>query len=238
VRVLDFARMNEKKFFPCINNAAILLLAGSGERFSGDKLKQYYPIKGVPLFLYATKALLSSPDVDFLLLVVKQGEIERTKEYLSSFKSKKQYAIIEGGKSREESSFLGVKYFEPFLPKKILIHDGDRPFLTAEMIHSAFVALNKHESVIFASRLTDSVYRIDLNMYENRDNFYAVSTPQAFQYQTLLLAMKEAKSLTSFTDDASIVLEILQKAPFIIENDNKNMKLTSQSDITLLEAVL
>lgn len=218
--------------------AAILLLAGRGSRFGSKQPKQYHPVKGIPLFLYAAKALLSSPDVDFVLFVVPVGEISHVAECLSSLRTTNRYGIIEGGASREESAFLAIERLKPFSPEAVLIHDANRPYLTDEMIGNAFAALQEHSAVAYALPLYDSLYRMGTAAYEKRDGLYLMQTPQAFRYETLLEAMEKTPDLSSFTDEASIVLKTLGESPFILLGDSKCMKVTTQSDITLLEAIL
>uniref|UniRef100_UPI0018DFDD53 2-C-methyl-D-erythritol 4-phosphate cytidylyltransferase n=1 Tax=Roseomonas rosulenta TaxID=2748667 RepID=UPI0018DFDD53 len=57
--------------------AALLMAAGSGQRFGAPKPKQYLPLLGRPVIRHAAEALLREGLVDRLLPVVAAGEEAR-----------------------------------------------------------------------------------------------------------------------------------------------------------------
>ncbi len=107
---------------------AILLAAGSGNRFGG--LKQTAEFKGVPIFLWTISALESVADC---VLVIGPQVLEG----LAEARQRSQQIYLRGGTTRIESITIGllelVDRFNVRATDTILIVDGNRPLTTPEI---------------------------------------------------------------------------------------------------------
>ena len=118
---------------------ALVLVGGSGERFG--KEKQFVLALNRPLMSFAIEELGLSPYIDEIVLVGKKGTLNKTLEIGKAYANNKLKAVIEGGKTRQESSYKGVKFLidSGFSSDSIvLIQDGDRPNITQANILKYF----------------------------------------------------------------------------------------------------
>lgn len=94
--------------------------------------KQYMLIKSRPLVYYALKAFEESA-VDEVILVTGEDEIDYCKEYIvDRYHFNKVKKIVPGGWERYASVYFGLEAIED--ADYVLIHDGARPMISAELI--------------------------------------------------------------------------------------------------------
>jgi 2-C-methyl-D-erythritol 4-phosphate cytidylyltransferase len=225
---------------------AILLMAGSGERFLNPTPKQFLRMGGHPLFSYAARALENSPDIDFIVYVVPKGYLEAAEKSLVEEKLMKEHGIIEGGASRSESAHEALKYLLKRGAKPssiVLLQDGDRPNLTARLIHENIAAAAAFGASVTALPSSDSVAISKepslIDGYIPRQEVYLLQTPQAFRLSRLKEAFDKAKEKAkNYTDEGSLVLSVIGLAPRIVLGDKKNGKITEPSDAVLFEGEL
>ena len=115
--------------------AGIVLAGGKGSRMQSDVPKQYMELLGKPLLYYALKAFEDS-DVEQVVLVTAEGdEAYCKKELVERFGFTKVTAIVAGGTERYASVWNGLKCLKDREPEYVLIHDGARPLVTADLIN-------------------------------------------------------------------------------------------------------
>ena len=108
------------------------LAAGEGKRMGSGIPKQYMLIKSRPLVYYALKAFEESA-VDEVILVTGEDEIDYCKEYIvDRYHFNKVKKIVPGGWERYASVYFGLEAIED--ADYVLIHDGARPMISAELI--------------------------------------------------------------------------------------------------------
>lgn len=218
-----------------IHGAAILLLGGSGERYQSDLPKQFVEMGGKPLFLYAYETLEASNDIDAVLLVVKKGYEDLASTLLKGHS--KLLGIVTGGHSREESTYLGLKALENYGANpytKVYIHDADRPLLTESLIGRLSQEVDRSLFAVPALPVSDSLaYAPDgkrIEHYGDRRGNVTLQTPQAAVYALFLKAFEEKKDeLSSYHDDASVVLSALGLHPAIIRGEEANIKVNDRA---------
>ena len=119
-----------------MHTCAIIVAAGSASRMQYCD-KQALMIGGKTVLARCLEQFESSPDIQSIVLVTRQGQKEAVMERFSYIE--KLYAVVEGGKSRQLSVCAGVLA----VPKEtdlFAIHDGARPFVDQEIIYEAVVA--------------------------------------------------------------------------------------------------
>ena len=167
-----------------IKNIAIILAGGSGTRFGGEIPKQFQLLDGKRVIDYSVRTFSNHKDIDHIIIVCHKNWIKMLKEKYSHF------TIIEGGKTRRESSYFGLKSC-PSDVNNVLIHDASRPFITDAVISSCIYYLNKYEAVNLSFPVMDSVAYIEDDMVGSmldRHSIYLNQTPQSFRYDIILKA--------------------------------------------------
>lgn len=223
---------------------AILLLAGKGERFHSPLPKQFILAKEKPLFTHAAKALNDSSFVSSIVYVVPQGYIKTTENILLAQSLNKKHFVIEGGDSRQESTYLALSFLKEQGIRDdglVLVQDGDRPNLKERYIRSLIEEASKNNASILAIHAVDSLATLkkddhSIASYLDRNQIIALQTPQCFRFSLLFEAEKEAKSKRkTYTDEGSLLLGEKGIASTFVEGDKSNLKITEPFDLTVFQ---
>lgn len=220
-------------------NIGILLLAGHSTRMNGVT-KQFYvsPYEDKPLYIHPLETLNEA--LDDVVLVVGKGEKERI-EAQSYIYLKRFFPVVEGGETRTQSVFNGLKYIEKIYGEKginVLIHDAARPFLPLELVRQIVSSLGYSDAITPTLKMTDSLLKDDKGKisYVPREDIYRVQTPQAFQLKLIMKAYEGLQG-ESKSDDFQLVLP-LAKSPYLIPGSALNFKITTPDDLYLYDSII
>jgi 2-C-methyl-D-erythritol 4-phosphate cytidylyltransferase/2-C-methyl-D-erythritol 2,4-cyclodiphosphate synthase len=212
--------------------AAILVAAGSGSRFGAAIPKQFLPLAGKPVILWAAESLLSS--VDLLQPVGDSAAIDAALNGLPHLPT------VAGGATRQDSVRAGLEALAAHAPDIVLVHDAARPHIPAGTIANLLAALAAGSpGAIPAAPVADTLKRGHNGTIETtvvRTNLFRAQTPQAFDFATLL-ALHRAATTPEATDDAWL-LEQAGHEVALVPGDEENIKMTFAADADRLERVL
>ena len=117
--------------------SAIVLAAGRGRRMGGDVPKQYLELCGKPLICH-TLSVFEESAVDEVILVTAAEDVSFCQtELVEKYGFSKVRAIVAGGAERYDSVWQGLQQVRG---EFVLIHDGARAFVTAELIDRGIAA--------------------------------------------------------------------------------------------------
>jgi len=214
-------------------NTFIILAAGLGKRFSNKLPKQYIKIGKFNSIEYILNEVTANKNINSIVIVYNKRYIENLKKLLLNYK-KSKIKLVEGGKSRQVSSFKALKAIYKYNPKKIIIHDSCRPYIKNIEINKILLLLNKFDGCAPTIKNVDLV-RIKLNnrLYESNSDIFLTQTPQGFKYKKLFFAHKNYK-FTDSKDDIELINNDKHKIKFI-EGNKKNIKITYKKDINFFD---
>lgn len=210
---------------------AIIPAGGTSSRF-GNKNKLLEKIYDKEVIRYTIEAFEKS-DVDEIIICANINIIEELKEI---FKNSQKVRIIEGGATRQESVFNGLKASEC---DYVLIHDGARPMISTDLINSAIEEVKTKKALTVATKTIDTIKEvIDGKIVKtiDRAKLYNTQTPQAFEYNLIKDAHMKLYG-KNYTDDAGM-LEELGQTVYILNGSYKNIKITTQNDIDIAKIYL
>jgi 2-C-methyl-D-erythritol 4-phosphate cytidylyltransferase/2-C-methyl-D-erythritol 2,4-cyclodiphosphate synthase len=212
----------------------LVVAAGRGVRFGGPTPKQWRDCAGRPLLSHTLAALASAPGLAGICVVIHPDDRELYEAALAGAPSAAALALppAHGGESRQISVRKGLEALAPLKPDIVLIHDGARPFVSADVIARAVVAAERHGAAVPGLPVTDTIKQIDGDMIvasPDRNTLRAVQTPQAFRYD-LILAAHRAAARADMTDDASVAAAAGHPV-HVFEGDLANFKVTTMSDL-------
>ena len=210
---------------------AIIPAGGPSSRF-GNKNKLLEKIYNKEVIRYTIEAFEKS-EVDEIIICANINIIEELKEI---FKNSQKVKIIEGGATRQESVFNGLKASEC---DYVLIHDGARPMISTDLINSAIEEVKTKKALTVATKTIDTIKEvIDGKIVRtiDRAKLYNTQTPQAFEFNLIKNAHMKLYG-QNFTDDAGM-LEDLGETVYILNGSYKNIKITTQNDIDIAKIYL
>ena len=222
--------------------AAILLAAGSGRRFADASTapvsspaatpKQYMLLGGKPVIRYAAEALR-----DHVTLIQPVGDDPLLVQALDGIDT---LPPVAGGRERQDSVRAGLEALAklPEPPDLVLVHDGARPYVPADVVRNVLDALAQHPGAIPAVAVADTLKRgrdglVDTTV--SRESLWRAQTPQGFHFPLLLALHRTHQG--PVTDDAAL-LEAAGHPVALVQGAEDNIKLTLPEDLVRLERLL
>jgi 2-C-methyl-D-erythritol 4-phosphate cytidylyltransferase len=225
-------------------NTALIMAGGVGERTNQDIPKQFLNVYDKPIIIYTLEAFQNHPDIDNIVVSCLDGWHEILWAYSKQFGISKLSRVVAGGENGQASARNGIYALENECKHDdiIIIHDAIRPLVSADIISDCIVKCRAHGSGLAAMRCQETIVRsIDGqkgNTGINRWEIMRVQTPQAYRYDKLLWAHREAPNLG--INDAvytnTIMLDLGETVYFSLGSD-KNLKITSLEDVEMFRAL-
>ncbi len=218
--------MYKKHYISCI-----LLMGGTGNRFNNKIIKQFYLLNNKPLFQHSLDLFLEQDYIDEVILVCHP-------DYMDKIQIKdNRMKIIKGGKTRQESSFLGLK--ASHYKSIILIHDAARPFISKDLIKKNIEKAITDKAVSTCLQTTDTIFlskdQESIDDIPNRNFCFQAQTPQTFIFDIINEAHENAiGKIDNASDDCSLVKRLNIKIKLVNGNKN-NIKITTIEDIYIAE---
>ncbi|MEX1189925.1 MAG: 2-C-methyl-D-erythritol 4-phosphate cytidylyltransferase [Bacteroidia bacterium] len=211
----------------------IVVAGGSGSRMKSVLPKQFLTIAGKPLLMYTLEQFSRVfPQIE-PILVLPANHHATWKKLVEEFSFEIKHHLVEGGESR----FHSVKNGLANIPSgMVAIHDGVRPFVSADTIKRVFSTASEKGNAIPVISLKDSIRKIDAegkSLALNREDYVLVQTPQCFRVSEMKLAFQQNYS-EHFTDCAS-VMESAGYSMNLVEGNTENIKITTPEDLQYAE---
>ncbi len=217
--------------------AVILPAAGRSQRFGGrDKLLE--PLGGTTVLQWAVEAFLVREDVGEIIIATNEEPNVRR-----LLKSDPRILFCEGGASRAQSVANGLKTVDHALAW-VAVHDAARPLLSQALIDRVWAAAREHGAAIPAMPVRSTIKLAGSSLPTKvlgtlpRHMLWAVQTPQIAKRIELIRALEQCPvPLDEVTDDAQL-LELAQKDVWLVEGEERNLKITTPMDLEIADSIL
>jgi 2-C-methyl-D-erythritol 4-phosphate cytidylyltransferase len=214
---------------------AIIIAAGEGRRFG--LAKQFALLKEKTVLDWCLERFEKHDAVDDIILVL--GQVSENQEYCQRYK--KVASVVRGGERRQDSVYSGLCCVDDLKTPIVLVHDGVRPLVGEDLIGRVVEATGKKGAVIPVLPVEDTIKRVEgerVIQTEDRRLLFRSQTPQGFSCSLLKEAFFRAREEGFYgTDEASLV-ERMGHEVFVIQGDPKNIKITTQDDLRVAEALI
>lgn len=219
--------------------AAILVAAGSGERFGAGVPKALVEAAGRPLVAHAAHRLLAA-GASPLVVVGPPADLEAVSAALAG--SDMAVEVVAGGATRADSVRAGLAAL-PGQAGVVAVHDAARAFAPVELIRRTVSAVAG--DVVAAAPgvpVGDTLKQVDGDTVTgtvNRDTLVAVQTPQVFRVEVLRAAHRDGGEAT---DDLALVEQLLQSGAatgrvVVVPGAAAATKVTWPHDLVLVTAL-
>ena len=224
-----------------MKTVAIIPAAGSGKRMQGDISKQYLLLGGIPVLAHTLGMFQKSQEIDEIFLIVPEADMAFAREdIVERYGISKVSHILAGGNERQDSVRKGIDALRHD-HGLVIIHDGVRPFVSEELIHSVVREAFRMQAVTTGVPVKDTVKAIDSSMTIvetlDRNGLWLTQTPQAFERAVIEKAYEAAYRDNFYgTDDASLVERIGVRV-MMIRGSYDNIKITTKDDVLMAEVL-
>lgn len=220
------------------SKAAIIVAGGSGSRMNTEIPKQFLLLKGLPVLMHS---ILKFDDGDTeIIAVIPKSLHQQWKTLCTEHSFTVKHQLAEGGSSRSESVFNGLK----ILPEKegvVAVHDAARPLVSKRLIKELFDCAKQQSNAIPVTDMKDSIRIVNGNESKSVDRnlFKSVQTPQVFKTAELNKAFESCFSKNiplEFSDEASL-MEFNGHKIFLVNGEHSNIKITYPHDLIFAETM-
>lgn len=202
---------------------AIILCGGKGTR-TGSKLNKVLCYFGAKTALeYCLDAF--SPFCKNIIVTATDDD----KAEITEIATKYGASVVLGGETRTQSVKNGLQAVGDC--DVVVIHDGARPFVSAETVRNCIESAHKYGSGIAAAKVTDTIKKVAdgvITSEIDRDELYCMHTPQAFSAAEI---KKAYNSVSGTYNDDSAVYAAAGFSPRIVIDNGDNKKITYPQDL-------
>lgn len=182
---------------------ALLTAAGVGSRMHQDIPKQFLNVDNKPILVYTLEAFQKHPSIDEICVVILRGWENILEAYARQFNISKLKYVVQGGATGQESIFNGLCEIRKHLSDDdiVMIHDGNRPMVSQEMITNSLVTYEKYGDAVAAIPCTEVVFVVDSPESQTstksieRNSLRRTQTPHTYRLGDIWEAQEKAKKL-------------------------------------------
>lgn len=228
-------------------NYALIFAGGVGSRMNSRAVpKQFLEIKGKPILIHTLEHFEAHPAIDAICLVIVADWLEHTRALSERFGISKLRWLVPGGASAMDSQRIGletIRQAESSRPEDIvLIHDGVRPLISAQLISDCVESVKRHGSAITVAPATETILRREADgtlVSIPREECLLARAPQAFFLRDILDAhhRAQAEGLHAFIDSVTL-MQHFGRTLHPVEGSAENLKVTTPADFYVCRALL
>ena len=216
----------------------VIAAGGKGERFGNRVPKQFLLLGGRSILQHSVAVFASLPAVDEIVITSPKDHIRRVHWLLAGMGCKKILSVVAGGKTRQDSVWNGINGLLS-KPDIVLVHDAVRPLVSRKTVNEVIASAATYGAAVVGVKVHDTIKverkRGFFSRTLDRNQLWAVQTPQGFTCDLLMRAHRNARRSGYLgTDDASLV-ERLNVPVRIVSGDRRNIKITTPLDLQLAE---
>lgn len=211
--------------------------AGNGTRMGTDTPKQYCTINDTKILRHSINKFINIKGLQSVSIVINTTD---QNDYSDAVQGLNIKPHIIGSNTRKNSIYNGLKSFVNIKDEEIiLIHDAARPLVHETDIQNLLATMQNNKlnnkAATLATPVRDTLHRENETI--DRDNLWAIQTPQAFQFGALMAAHELFKDDDNFTDDAGLMRAAGHKVE-IVPAKHPNIKITTPDDMMIVKALM
>lgn len=226
-------------------NVALLTAAGSGTRMHLDIPKQFIHVDDKPVIIYTMEAFQNHPGIDAIIVVTLESWSSVLWAYAKQFGITKLKWVVPGGNSGQDSIRKGLEVLKRELSDEdvVLVHDGNRPLVTSQIISDSFATFYKYGSAVAAIPCTEVVFESDdgisSKVSTERERLLRTQTPHTYRLGELYDAHLEAqKRGITGTAASCMLMKELGRMTYFSKGSEENLKITTPEDLKIFKALL
>ncbi len=228
-------------------NTALIFAGGTGKRMGATgRPKQFLELHGKPIIIYTLEYFERHPQIDAIAVVCIDGWLDYLKDQLDRFRIRKVRWIVPGGETSQDSTRAGLNAIASECPPEdtiVLIHDGVRPLITADVITESIACVKEHGNAITIAPAIETIITVDegerVNALIDRSTCRLARAPQSFRLEDIMEMHRRAMAdgYDKMIDSASLMIHY-GIMPHLIEGPAENIKITTPADYYMFKAIV
>lgn len=221
--------------------SAVIVAAGRGTRMGPGIDKLFLEVAGAPVIAHTWRQFDSCRAIDAVIVVIRDGFQGAFHEIARSIGTRKPYQLVLGGAERQDSVWNGLCAVDP-ATTLVAIQDGARPCTSGATIEACLAAAARTGAAVAAQRAVDTMKESDggtrIARHLDRARLWAVQTPQCFRLEVIHRALKAVQDRKLQVTDDTAACEVIGQPVDLVESPLPNPKVTSPSDLPIVELLL
>lgn len=229
-------------------NIALLTASGVGSRIKQDIPKQFIHVDNKPIIIHTLEKFQYHPEIDEICVVILKGWEEMLRSYARQFNITKLKYIVNGGASGQLSIYNGLNEIKKQRPNQavtVVIHDGNRPLVSNEIISDALVTYKEYGNAVAAIPCTEVVFVLESvegtqsTESLNRDVLRRTQTPHVYGLDAILDLHNQAleKGISEVAASCQL-MQLFGNPTYFSLGSEKNLKITTLEDLEIFKALL
>lgn len=231
-------------------NIGVIFAGGVGARMGSKKIpKQFLNVFDKPIIVHTLEHFEKSDYIDAIIVVCLEEWIDALRGAIERFSMSKVKEIVPGGDTGQLSIYNGLLAAKEWAKKHsegndiVLIHDGVRPLISAELIEANVKDVVQNGSSITTAEAKETVILVDhcglVEEVVDRRRTLIAKAPQCFYLDDILAAHNKAlaSGLNDFVDSCTMMRHYgysIHVTPGPVEN----IKVTTPDDFYTFRAIL
>jgi 2-C-methyl-D-erythritol 4-phosphate cytidylyltransferase len=223
---------------------ALIFAGGTGLRMNTrSKPKQFLELHGKPIIIYTIEHFEKHPEVDDIVVVCLETWIAELRHILRQYAFEKTGLIVPGGDGGDKSIYNGLKAMEGRCAPDdiVLIHDGVRPLINAELISANIAKVKERGSAITVDAVSESVVRLNgddsIENVPPRNKMHFAKAPQSFRYGDIWGLYKRAREDGVGSIDSAHLCSVYGVPTHTVKSTPYNIKITTPQDYYIFRAL-
>lgn len=226
-------------------NIALIKAGGVGSRMNAGIPKQFVEVFGKPVIIYTLEAFEKHPSIDAIVVVCVDGWHEILEDYAEKFNISKLKKITSGGTTSLKSIKAGLDVIKKEYSENdiVLIHDGNRPMVSQQIISDVLAKSKLYGNAVAAIQCADEVMEsyddcMKSEKFLDHKKLYRIQTPDAYRLGEITDIFEKAteEQLTNLGATNVLMVDMGYEVYFA-EGSETNIRLTRQEDIMLFQSL-
>lgn len=223
----------------------IVAAAGLGKRLGLGMNKAFVEVGGAPLLAHNLHNINALKALDRVIVVVREEEIQAARELLQKFQAvyypALKWNVVAGGAERQDSVANALESISEE-DGYVAVHDGARPFATAEIFARVWAKARETGAAIAAMPCKDTIKVVDeqdvVVATPERQKLRIVQTPQIFRLRLLRTAYRGLRITGGLVTDDAGAVENMGVPVAVAAGSYQNIKITTPEDLLVAGALL
>jgi 2-C-methyl-D-erythritol 4-phosphate cytidylyltransferase len=206
--------------------------------------KQFLDFHGKPLIVHTLEHFEHHPEIDGIVVACIADWIDYLRDLLSQFGIEKVRWVVEGGETGQMSIYNALAAIEGDVDERaiVLVHDGVRPLIDAEMITRNIQSVREHGSAVTAFHAIETPIVSEagetVDEVLERSRVYIAQAPQSFYLSDLIACHRKAQAAgeLDYIDSCSLYRESHPEV-HLVAGSRSNIKVTTPEDYYVFRAL-
>ena len=224
-------------------NIAVIFAGGIGSRMSSATLpKQFLEIHGTPLIVHTIQHFQDHPEIDRIAVSILPEWRDRFARLVARYELTKVNWIVDGGATGQESRHRALRAVANEAPGDtvVLLHDGVRPLIDADVISANIATVRDRGPAITSMKFNETIIASTDGTVDDvipRDLLYVAQAPQSALLSTALDVYDRA--VADGENDSIDTCSLLRRyghTLYRVEGPRSNIKITTAEDFYVCRA--